>query len=166
MQDVLTRKTAVVIAFALTIAVFVVPAAQANPRPLAGLEKFYKHSAAQLDSRPIYGIGDNMSAYSKHTVKVQPVYGIGDNMSVYAQSARKATKTLKATRPDDRAGVHGVGTTLTSNAVLNDKSDVVSRMLNRLTTHVRPDDRAGTLGIGRTEPPASFGRWDKRLVLR
>jgi hypothetical protein len=138
MQDVLTRKVWRAFAAAFAVAAVAVPAAQANPRPLAGLERFYQTSKTQSASRPIYGVGDNMSFYNQ-------------------KHATKTAKTIQATRPDDRAGIRGVGATqLAVVATLNDTSDVVSRFMSRLQ-HVRPDDRSGILGIG---------SWEKRLVLR
>jgi hypothetical protein len=135
MQDVLTRKVWRAFAAAFAVAAVAVPAAQANPRPLAGLERFYQATKTQSASGPVYGIADNMSYYSSLLAK----------------------HTAKATRPDDRAGIRGVGATLTSSSALNDTSDVVSRFLARLNQHIRPNDRAGVFGIE---------RWNKRLVLR
>jgi hypothetical protein len=135
MQDVLTHKVWRAFAAAFAVAAVAVPAAQANPRPLAGLERFYQTAKTQSASRPLYGIGDNMSYYSSLLAK----------------------HTAKVSRPDDRAGIHGVGAPLTSSSALNDTGDVVSRFLARLNQHIRPSDRAGVLGIA---------HWNKRLVLR
>ena len=154
--------------FLLALTVFVVgaSAAQANPRPLAGLERFYSHPTSALR---VYGIGDNMSVYSKHSVaKTLPIYGIGDNMSFYGNNvvkvkvAKKASTTT-AVRPDDRAGIRGAG--FSQATFLNDKSDVMSRALNIwLASHpTRPNDRAGALGIG--APEATLGHWERRLAL-
>ena len=151
--------------FLLALTVFVVgaSAAQANPRPLAGLERFYSHTSTQR----IYGIGDNMSVYSNHVVaKTLPIFGVGDNMSFYGSNATKtkvAKQATKALRPDDRAGIRGAG--FSASTALNDTSDVMSRALNIwLASHpVRPNDRAGALGIG--APEAALGHWEKRLAL-
>jgi hypothetical protein len=152
MQNVLTRTMVRTILCAVTAAAIGVSAAQANPRPLAGLERFYVTQTTHSASLPVYGIGDNMSYYGQQLAK---------------KAAKKTVKTPKATRPDDRAGMHGIGATLLTSkvAVANDTSDVVVRFLSRLAT-VRPDDRGGVHGIGVGQLPASFGRWDTRLVLR
>jgi hypothetical protein len=168
MQDVLTRNGLRAVVLALTAAAIVVPMAQAkaNVRPLAGLERFY----VPEQTFPVYGIGDNMSVYNHRAAKSSPVYGIGDNMSFYSRHASKATakktqKTTKAVRPDDRAGIRGIGSTKVT--VVNDTSDVMSRALNRwLAVHPRPDDRAGIRGIGFDTPEAYFGHWEKRIVLQ
>ena len=148
MQDVLTRNGLRAVVLALTAAAIVVPMAQAkaNVRPLAGLERFY----VPAQTFPVYGIGDNMSFYRRHASKA---------------TAKKTQKTPKAVRPDDRAGVHGIGSTKLT--VVNDSSDVMSRALNRwLAAHPRPDDRAGIRGIGFNTPEAYFGHWERRIVLQ
>jgi Mrp family chromosome partitioning ATPase len=143
MQDRLIRRVLRVVALAAVASAIGVPAAQARPAPdelggtvglvsspvnrFADQMKVYARWEAQQvalaylrsQSRPVYGIGDNMSVYSaqaktKHATLAKqlskPVYGIGDNMSVYSAQAKAkhATKHTKATRPDDRAGVRGI----------------------------------------------------------
>jgi hypothetical protein len=166
MQYGLTRRMLQALLLTLVASLVGASAALANPRPLAGLERFYAHTSHTSTQR-IFGIGDNMSVYSQRTAKTLPVYGIGDNMSLYGGNtlkAKTAKQTTVAIRPDDRAGVRGVGFVFAKLPAVNDSSDVVSRALNRwLADHpVRPNDRAGALGIG---AEATLGHWEKRLAL-
>jgi hypothetical protein len=68
-----------------------------------------------------------------------------------ALGALSATTAQAATRPDDRAGTLGVGTTAVQSSVIrpDDRAGplgVGTAALQHST--IRPDDRAGTLGVG------------------
>jgi hypothetical protein len=69
-----------------------------------------------------------------------------------------------AQRPDNRAGIHGIGSQSA------DLSDVVTRAVARAhaVQAVRPDDRAGLRGVGITSmsPPVALTDVFERAVLR
>jgi hypothetical protein len=70
-----------------------------------------------------------------------------------ALSAFAATAAQAGTRPNDRAGTLGVG----SSRIAGDTSDVVSRYLHSHATS--PNDRAGSFVVSDSTPPDVFERY-------
>ena len=108
------RRVLRIVALAAVASAIGGPAAQARPAPdeLGG--------TVGLVSSPVNRFADQMNVYARWEAQQlalayvrsqsRPVYGIGDNMSVYSAQAKAkhTTKHAKSTRPDDRAGIRGI----------------------------------------------------------
>jgi hypothetical protein len=119
----------------------------------ARMADYYQHS---YTPQALKAMNDRLNLQAQAYEQSQEAAGAagGSNGGLYPGSGAGPGSTVTAsTRPDDRAGIHGVGTTTT-------QSDYVDRQLANLVAKAKlvaqsyhVDDRAGIRGPGPIETP-------------